>query len=136
MATLHTLLNRASDYAEELDLINQRIDILAGMANAILEKGTRSVELLIETHPLNGCMPIIIPLFAPPEITLGEPPEPQEIGFQRFYHLKDLGNERLLTVAVPLETPIAMAVIDRTINRLKNRRALILKRSRNILKAD
>lgn len=136
MATLNNLLNRASDYQIELDLIEQRIDLLAGMANAILEKGTNSVELILETHPKNGAMPMIIPIFAPPQITLEEPKEPEQIGFQRFYQLHDLGAERLLTIAVPLETPIAMAVIDRCVNRLKHRRALILKRSKSILRSE
>lgn len=136
MATLHTLLNRASNYAEELDLITQRIDILSDMARYIIDNGTNSAEMIIEAHPINGAMPMIVPLYAPPKITLEEPKEPQQVGFQRFYRIEDLGKEELLTVAVPLETPIIMAVIDRTINRLKNRRALILKRSRNILKAD
>jgi len=136
MATLYTLLSRASEYAEELDLITQRIDILSEMARYILDKGTNSAELIIEPHPVNGAMPIIIPLYAPPEISIEEPKEPLQVGFQRFYHLKDLGKEELFLAAVPLETPIIMAVIDRTINRLKHRRDILVKRSRNILKAD
>lgn len=136
MASLNNLLNRASDYQMELDLIAQRIELLAGMANAILEKGTNSIELILETHPRNGAMPVIVPIFAPPEISLEGPSEPLQIGFQRFYQLRDLGDERLLTVAVPLETPLAMAVIDRCINRLKHRRDVVIKRSKSILRSE
>jgi hypothetical protein len=136
MASLYTQLNKASDMACELDLITQRIDILSDMANAILEKGTNSVEVIIETHPTNGAIPFVRPIFEAHEMTLESPQEPEQVGFSRYYQLKDLGNERLLTVAVPLETPIAMALIDRTINRLKHRRDILVKRSRSILKAD
>jgi hypothetical protein len=141
MASLNNLLNRVSGYQFELDTIQERLEILSEMASELVNNDYTEVEMILQTHPTNGSKAIVVPLFAKPDmmnyLATDEPVrEPYQVGFQRFYPANEVMGTNMFTISIPIETRIALAVIDKAIQRLKARRTVILKRSRLILKAD
>ena len=145
MMTIRSKINYISGVATELELIDYDITLLTVMAKTIVESAYTHIDVMMETLPTNGARPIIIPLFpSQPRVFPGlvinpeeDQPKPEPIGYQRYYQLDDLDQkEGSLNVMLELSTNVTLAMIDAGLDRLKKRKAVILKTSRGIIKTD
>lgn len=130
------LLARAKTCELELELCQKRIDFLSTMAHVLLNDGDiKYVDMILVTRPKGGARPITVPLYpvASPETMIqyyaDDTPIPeatQQIGFQRFFDPNELKDDSMLTVEVPLESNLTMALVDIAIVRLKQRKQALL----------
>lgn len=141
---LQDKLNKVTELNQELTLIKNKIEYLSGLANKLMNNEFTQVEMIIETMPKNGAMPYIVPLYDKNEagmfdyLSQGIPmhtPHGRQVGYQRYYKPNELVNEDILSISVMLDIPITLAVIDKVIIRLKQKREVILRETKQILKA-
>jgi hypothetical protein len=136
-------INYISGVATELELIDYDITLLSVMAKTILENSYTHIDIAMETLPTNGARPIVTPLFpmqpnpTPQNIINPEEDKPEPVGYQRYYRLDDLDKkEGSLNIMLELSTSVTLAMITTAIDRLKKRKAVLLRTSKGIIKID
>jgi hypothetical protein len=139
-------IDKMADAAIELDAIDYSIEVLNGFALAVHDMEFKQVDVMLETLPKNGAKPFIKPLYpveqlmVPPGLPFGpgldEQKPPQPVGFQRWYDIKQLNEkEGMCTVTLTFDHVIASAMIDTALNRLKRRKASIIRDTNKMIKA-
>jgi len=124
-------LQKASKQFEEIKYIDSQIAMLEELGKRLL-KSPVDVDISMENLPEDVNMrPIMEPLFFPPDMDFDpdsdELPRPITCGYTRFYPSKDLKD--IVSIHMTLPNHTACAIIDYTIQRLKQRKEEIIEKA-------
>lgn len=140
---IRRILSQAADYDAELENIDYQIYLFQTMGEILLSNDFKVVGMIMETLPLNGAQPNQYPLYPPPQspfFMMLDPEDeskkspPQPIGFTRVYNPTELDDSNMLTISLDIKTNLALAIIQRAIQKLRERKKQILAESKKIVK--
>lgn len=139
---IRQILAQASEIDEELLKIEYNISLIITMAQTLIDNDFKEVQFIIENLPSNGAKPYIQPLYppqaAPPAFMSDsiEPGKADPVGYARWYAVEELKKNPLIMIQIDLDASTTLAILDKAIIRLKQRKTELLDQSKQMLKIN